>query len=52
VISYHFWLMVDWDRPKLPTLIQASHVPIVMHMGIMSIIILHLTHNYGVKGVG
>jgi hypothetical protein len=43
--------MVDWDRPKFPTLIQASHVPIIMHMGIKLIIILHFTHNYSVKGL-
>ncbi len=32
--------------PQLPTLIPINHVPIVMHMGMMSIIASHLTQNY------
>jgi hypothetical protein len=34
-------------KPQLPTLILANHVPIVMHMGTMSIITSHFTQNYG-----
>jgi hypothetical protein len=34
-------------KPQLATLIPASHVPIVMHMGMMPIIASHFTHNYG-----
>jgi hypothetical protein len=33
-------------KPQLPTLIPTNHVPIVMHMGMMSIIVSHFTHNY------
>jgi hypothetical protein len=33
-------------RSQLPTLIPTNHVPIVMHMGMMSIIVLHFTQNY------
>ncbi len=33
--------------PQLPTLIQASHVPITMYMGMMPIIASHLTQSYG-----
>jgi len=34
-------------KPQLPTPIQASHVPIKMHMGMMAINVSHFTHNYG-----
>ncbi len=35
-------------KPQFPTLILASHVPIVMHMGMMLIIVSHdFTQNYG-----
>jgi hypothetical protein len=30
-------------KPQLPTLILASHVPIIMHMGMMPIIVSHFT---------
>jgi hypothetical protein len=33
-------------RPRLPTLIPTSHVPIIMYMGMMLIIASHLTQNY------
>jgi hypothetical protein len=32
--------------PQLSTLIPTNHVPIVIHMGMMSIIVLHFTQNY------
>jgi hypothetical protein len=32
--------------PQIPTLILTSHVPIVMHMGMMTIIAPHFTQNY------
>jgi hypothetical protein len=32
--------------PQLPTLIPTNHGPIVMHMGMMPIIVLHFTQNY------
>jgi hypothetical protein len=32
--------------PQLSTLIPTNHVPIVIHMGMMLIIILHFTQNY------
>jgi hypothetical protein len=34
-------------KPQLPTLIPVSHVSIIMHMGMMSIIASHFTQNYG-----
>jgi hypothetical protein len=34
-------------KPQFPTLILISHVPIVMHMGMMLIIVSHFTQNYG-----
>jgi len=34
------------QRSQLSTLIPTNHVPIVMHMGMMLIIILHFIHNY------
>ncbi len=33
-------------RPQPPTLTLISHVPIAMHMGMMSIIVSHFTHSY------
>ncbi len=33
-------------KPQLPTLILASHVLIVMHMGVMSTFASHFTQNY------
>jgi hypothetical protein len=33
--------------PQLPTLIPTKDVPIVMHMGMTPIIVLHITQNYG-----
>jgi hypothetical protein len=33
-------------RSQLPTLIPTNHVPIVMHLSMMPITILHFTHNY------
>ncbi len=35
------------QNPQLPTLTLATHVPIVMHMGMMSIIASHFTQDYG-----
>jgi hypothetical protein len=33
-------------KPQPLTLIPTNHAPIIMHMGMMSIITSHFTHNY------
>jgi hypothetical protein len=39
-------------KPQPPTLIVATHVPIIMHMGMMSIIISHTIKSYSKASQG